>query len=195
MPRSLANLAQFPGSGLGARDCFRREVTEPHGRNRNLKRAFGAKALKVRIELEIVTGDLLTGGDVDERIAAIKNVKIGVRLPVMVHELAVVAVDDTHAGNFQMRIAVTREVVLHMRGQRRDLLPVDEDVELRVEHPHLASGRNELAGKDAEALNFTLCDIGADEHHVRCLRLAPIFGWRSNKKDAGSCEVAVRPMR
>ena len=46
-----------------------------------------------------------------------------------------------------------------------------------IQHPKLTPRRDELGGKDAEALNFTLRDKGADEHHVRCLRLAPVLGW------------------
>ncbi len=76
-----------------------------------------------------------------------------------------------------MRVAVARDIVLHVRGQRRDLFPIEEDVEFRVQHPEVAPARDEFPGKDAEALNFTRRDICADEHHVRCLRLAPVLGW------------------
>src|SRR5262245_58394256 len=95
----------------------------------------------------------------------------------MVHELAVVAIDNAHAVHLQMRIAVTRDVVLHMRRLHRDIIRMEEDVEFRIQHPHLTPRRDELVGKDAEALNFTLRDKSADEHHVRCLRVAPVWGW------------------
>src|SRR5512146_2991171 len=161
MLQSLANMSGFRGA-LGLGDRSRAEATSLHRGDRHVDRVF-AEAPELRVELEIIAGDLLAGGDVDDGIAFVEHAEIGVRSLAMVHELAVVTVDNAHAVDLEMGIAVARDIVLHVRGQHGDLICVYEDVKLRVQHPKLASAGNEFAGKDAEALNFAWRDVSADE--------------------------------
>src|SRR5262245_14127411 len=149
MLQSLANLSGSGASRL--RDRSRPEVASLHGRDRHVD-CLLCEAAEVGIELEIIAGDLLARGDVDDGVTFVENAEIGVRPVAVVHELAVVAVDDAHTADFQMRVAVASDIVLHVRRQHGDLVCVDEDVELRVQYPKLASAMNEFAGKDAEAL-------------------------------------------
>src|SRR5512143_202528 len=71
------------------------------------------KAPETRVELVVVAGELVTGSDVDQRIALIEDAEIGVRLEAVVHEAPIIAVDDHHARHLEMRVGVAGDEVLH----------------------------------------------------------------------------------
>src|SRR3990170_5327135 len=115
-----------------------------------------------RIEFVIIAGDLVTLGDIDERIALIEDAEIRIRGEGVVHEAPVIAVDNHDSWHFQMRIGVAGDEVLHVGRKTLDLAWVDENVEFRIEAPQETSALDELAGEDAEAFDGARRDIGAD---------------------------------
>src|SRR6478672_5161629 len=101
----LQGLANLSGGASGLRDRSRPEVASLHGGDRHVDR-FLAEAAELGIELEIIAGDLLARGNIDDGVALVENAEICVRTHVVIHELDVVEVDDANAVDLQMRVAV-----------------------------------------------------------------------------------------
>src|SRR5262245_29010933 len=82
----LGKFVRFQGGALRLRDRSRPEVVSLHGRDRHVDRLL-CEAAEAGIELEIIAGDLLARGDVDDGVAFVENAEIGVRPVAVVHEL------------------------------------------------------------------------------------------------------------
>ena len=143
-----------------------RLATQSNAAGERLCRRSRRETREGGIELEIVAGDLLAHGDVDNGEAGIEHVEIGVRLQAVVHELAVVAVDDAYARKLQMRIAIAVDEILHMRRERLVFMRVNEQIEFRIEPPKPGALGNELASKNPQTFDQALGGVGSNQHHV-----------------------------
>src|SRR6516225_1202007 len=139
----------------------------------DLRRRRVEETSEARIELMIVAGELLPLRNVDQRIALVEDAEVGVGREAVIHEAPVVAVEDDHAGHFQMGVGIARDIVLHVQRKRVELAHVYEDVELGIKTPHAASALDELASEDPDALNGARRKISADHQHLyaSCLPL------------------------
>ena len=73
----------------------------------------------------IVAGELVALVNVDHGIALIENAEIGVGRETVIHEAPVIAVEDDHAGHFQMWVGIARDKVLHVRRENVELPGVE----------------------------------------------------------------------
>src|SRR5262249_53725776 len=114
----------------------------------------------------IVAGELLPLRNVDQRIALVEDAEVGVGREAVIHEAPGVAVEDDHAGHFQMGVGIAPDIVLHGQRKRVELAHVYEDVELGIKTPHETSALYELASEDPDALNGARRKISADHQHL-----------------------------
>src|SRR6476661_10657122 len=70
-----AGLGKFVRGASGLRDRSRPEVASLHGGDRHVDR-FLAEAAELGIELEIIAGDLLARGNIDDGVALVENAEI-----------------------------------------------------------------------------------------------------------------------
>jgi len=140
-------------SGVSVRLAVRRFR---HGRKPSLKRV---------IELIIVAGDFLTGGDIAYGEALLEMREIGVWRLTVIHEAAIIRLQHPNARLSHMRIRITRDEVLHVGRKFFDVRFREEDIELWLKTPDYIARFDGLSSEDAYSLDLTAREIGANKHH------------------------------
>ena len=122
-------------------------------------------SLEGRIELMIVAGDFLTGGNIADGEALLEMREIGVRRLTVIHEAAIIGFQDPEARFSHVRIRIACDEVLHVGWKFFDIGLRKEDIEFRLEPPDYIARFNGLSSVNAYSLDRTIREIGANKHH------------------------------
>lgn len=122
-------------------------------------------SLEGRIELMIVAGDFLTGGNIADGEALLDMREIGVWRLAVIHEAAIIGFQHPDARFSHVWIRVACDEVLHVGWKFFDVGLRKEDIEFRLEAPDYIARFNGLSSINAYSLDRTIREIGADKHH------------------------------
>ena len=122
-------------------------------------------SLEGAIELIVVAGYFLAGGDIADRKALLKIRKIGVRRFAVIHEAAIIRFQHPDARLRHVRIRIAGNEVLHVGRKFFDVRSCKEDIEFWLKAPDYITRFDGLSSVDAYSLDRTIREIGANKHH------------------------------